>query len=212
MDVLVVTLTQHRRPAWLAEARASVPAGIQHRIATASADFQADRWELAHAAEYVAWLDDDDRLVAGGLEHCLEVLDADRSLGVVFTHEARIDEHGARTAEDFGARTYRDVAMHPRGLHHLAVVRRGALNPSIIGHAQRIGCGIDWLMRASAALQWGAVHVPVLGYEWRDHSDTLTRRPDDSSVYEHAMPLLRAVTRSWMKYDCPIRQHQVSPA
>lgn len=209
MDLLVVTLTQHRRPAWLDEACASIPAGFKHRVATASADFQADRWRLAHSAEYVAWLDDDDRLVPGGLEACVTALEADSSIGVAFTHEARIDEHGVRVAEDRRARTYRDVAMHPRELHHLAVVRRAALDPALFDYAQRIGCGVDWLMRASAALRWGAIQVPIVGYEWRDHLDSLTRRVEDASIYEHAMPLLRTVTRKWMHYDAPIQQAKV---
>lgn len=206
MDALVATLTQNKRPEWLDEARMSVPSGFRHCVVSDGGDFQGARWALAQSAECVAWLDDDDRLVSGGLEACIAALTANPHVGVAFTYEARIDESGARFSEDVRPRTYLDVAMHPRELHHLAVVRRGAIDPAVLGHAQRIGCGVDWLMRASAALQYGAVQVPVLGYEWRDHRDTLTRRSADAESYSRAMPLLRGVTRSWMKYDAPIRQ------
>lgn len=211
MDVIVATLTQHRRRVWLDEACASVPAGFKHHVVAATNDFQRDRWTLAHAAEYVAWLDDDDRLVPGGLEACIAALDADPTLGVAFTREARIDENGVRIAEEaFRARSRRDIAMHPRELHHLAVIRRSALSDECFCHATEIGCGIDWLMRAEAALRYGAVQVSAIGYEWRDHADTLTRRPADASRYESAIPSLRRVTHAWMQYDAPIRRAKAS--
>ncbi len=205
-EVIAATLTRHDRAAWLAECKASVQ-GVDHIIADGFLDFQETRWNLAHSAEFVAWVDDDDRVVGDAIQQCVRAL-KETGAGVAFTQEARIDESGKRidTYSPWDSVTLRDVAMHPQALHHLAVVRSSALAPEVLEQAQRIGIGIDWLMRAHAALRHGAVQVPMIGYKWRQHDGAESRTDHWRAAYREAMPALRAVTRQWMTYDAPIRQ------
>jgi len=204
----VVTLTRFEpeRAKWLHECKASVR-GFEHLVIDGRMQFQETRWRAAHAAEYVAWVDDDDRVVGDALQQCVRALD-ETGAGVAFTHEARIDADGRTITNPHPWRdvTLRDVAMHPQALHHLAVVRASALAPEILEHAQRIGIGIDWLMRACAALCHGAVRVPVIGYEWRQHARAESQSEHWATAYHDAMPALRAVTKKWLKHDAPIRQ------
>jgi hypothetical protein len=207
MDLVVSTLTRGDRPRWLAQCCASVaselPRGAQHVVSRCPSDFQGARWESAQWAEAIAFVDDDDMMVGNALDLCRKALEQ-TGAGVAFTFEQRIDANGAPMSCDTRSRTTHDVAMHPRMLHHLAVVRRSCLHPVILEHAQRIGIGIDWLIRAYAALKHGAVQVPVIGYLWRQHDQATSASAGWSAAYEAAMPELRAVTRSWERVCTPI--------
>lgn len=206
-----MTLTRFDRPQWLEECKQSVqsalPEDARHIVMRheRGSNFQFKRWaHTYHAdADFVAWVDDDDRVCNDALRLCVQALQ-ETGAGVAFTHEARIDEHGAEISRTTHPRTYRDVAMHPRCLHHLAVMRRECLDPVVFDQAERIGIGIDWLMRAWCALKHGAVQVPVIGYEWRRHSEATSRTPEWAAAYEAAMPLLREVTLSLMTRNAPI--------
>lgn len=211
MDLTVVTLTRGDRPRLLLECQQSValwlPAG-RHVIAPCTRDFQRRRWEttLDPGTEFVAWVDDDDRVCNDALRLCVQAL-RDTGAGVAFTFEARIDEHGNRLSTTSHERSLRDVAMHPRCLHHLAVIRRECLTPEVYAHAERLGIGIDWLMRAWCALRHGAVQVPVIGYEWRSHPGATSRSPGWTEAYQAAIPALREVTNSWMTRNAPIPRY-----
>lgn len=209
MDLAVITLTRGDRPAWLAECCSSVRLPRRcdtHQILQCGGEaFQETRWETTKSAGgYVAWVDDDDRVVGDALALCVRALDA-TGAGIAFTREVRIDVDGKPLPAAVGRPVSRmDVAMHPRALHHLAVVRADCLDPIVLQHALRIGIGIDWLMRAYAGLVHGAIHVPVVGYEWRQHQLQESVSGRWGNAYENAMPALRSVTRGWMGMESRI--------
>jgi hypothetical protein len=43
-----------------------------------------------------------------------------------------------------------------------------------------------------------AVHVPIVGYEWRQHPAQDTRNDAFADAYARAIPALRDVTCGWM--------------
>lgn len=202
MRLAVVTLTRNDRPDWLAECMASVqdtlPAGAEHRVVPCMDRFQEVRWDTTvnSGAEYVAWVDDDDVVLPHALARCLAALEA-TGAGIAFTHEDEMDARGHRDSRVHRRLTTHDVAMSPRLLHHLAVVRVSAIDPEILAHARAIGIGIDWLMRAGPALQYGAVQVPMVGYLWRRHAHQASGMDSWESRYLAAMPLLREITLRW---------------
>lgn len=215
MKLAIITLTSGDRTTYLADClnsvRAGMPGGSTHQVTVCrGGDFQRTRWGTTFnaPAEYVAWVDDDDLVTRDALSRCIKALD-DTGAGLAFTDEGRIDSIG----KEFGnikARkvTSRDLAMHPRTAHHLAVVRRSCLAPVVLEKAQSIGIGIDWLMRAYAGLVHGAVHVPMVGYLWRDHAGQESKTQAWDRKYLEAMPALRELTRRWMgPLDEPIPQH-----
>lgn len=206
--ITVQTLTRNLWPAWLDECRASVaaalPTGGRHEVVPCLPSEYADLRTAMPPTEYLAWVDDDDRVVPGAIHACINALRRSGA-ALAFTHEARIDASGARVGGvDTRPRTLRDIAMHPRMSHHLTVMRPRLIAPEVLRHAQRIGLGIDWLIRAYLALNHGVVQVPVVGYEWRQHGEQDSARTADQ--YAAAMPALREVTNGWLKYDAPIHQ------
>jgi hypothetical protein len=106
-----------------------------------------------------------------------------------------------------GRRTLRDIGMHPRSAHHLAVFRRDVVPDEVFGVAKREGIGLDWLMRASAAMLGGAVHVPMVGYHWRRHG-TQFSKVTHAEPYARAIPALRRYLRGLMQFDRVIKQYR----
>ncbi len=199
MTLAVVTLVHAGTdPHWLRECSESVrtrlPQGACHIVA-AGDDFQRARWDAYRSAEFVACVDHDDRLTGDSLRWCLDAL-AETGAGVAFTQEAQIAPDGNPLHVKHRRPRRIDVAMHPRPLHHLAVIRSSCIGDAVWDLAQEAGIGIDWLVRAWVALKHGAVHVPHVGYEWRRH------RGQASALwaqrYETAIPALRRTTLSWM--------------
>jgi hypothetical protein len=210
VKLAVVTLTRGGDAPHLAEATASVQAALPEygtHFVYRTHHFQRDRWEstVGLDAEYVAWVDDDDRVLPGAIDSAVRALDA-TGAAIAFTLERKINAAGEPLpwAPPPHQHTKRDVAMHPRSLHHLTVLRASCVDDEVYQHAARIGVGMDWLIRAWCTLKYGAVVVPQVGYEWRQHAGQDTRNPTWTRTFEAAMPELRRVTRSWMTYDAPI--------
>lgn len=207
MSLVVHTLTRNLRPDWLREACQSVadnlPADAQHFVIHCDGDFAAKRWEALHLGEFVAAVDDDDRVVGDGLKLCVRALNM-TGAGIAFTYEGQINDAGDQIEVQHGPKALMDVAMHPRSLHHLAVIRRAALDDKLYDYACEFGVGIDWLTKAWCALKYGAVQVPVVGYEWRRHEGamSLTEEP----AFSRSMNEIRKLTMSWKRHDARIRQ------
>lgn len=201
------TLTRMHHPKWLAEAIRSVPAGVGHVVYYCDGDFREKRWLGLHADEFVGAIDDDDRLRAEGLHACVEALKA-TGAGIAFTYEAKIDEIGRVLPTQFRSYTARDVAMHPNNLHHFALIRRECLDLEVFELSRQFHAGsIDWLSKAWVALKHGAVQVPVIGYDWRLHTQCMSRERVERDGLEQHIDSIRKLTLSWMKSDAPINQY-----
>lgn len=215
MKLAVITLTRGGDTPHLAEATASVQAALPKygtHFVRQTQHFQRDRWEstVDQGAEYVAWVDDDDRVLPGAIEAAVTALDA-TGAAIAFTLEHQITANGEPLPYRPRTLPHRkmDVAMHPRSLHHLTVLRASCLDDEVYQHAARIGVGLDWLIRAWCTLKHSAVVIPQVGYEWRQHPGQDTRNPAWTEAFERAMPELRRVTRSWMTYDATL--HRILP-
>lgn len=210
MSVSVITLTRGDRQALLVECAQSVatalPEGGRHVIADGRGEFQRTRFDsTVGLGGYVAWVDDDDLVCNDALGLCAKALD-ESGAGIAFTFESGWFSDGSMLATDYREKSLRDVAMHPQAIHHLAMVNTACLDPVVLAEAQRIGTGIDWLMRAYAALKHGAVQVPVIGYQWRQHDEQESRTVAWNLRYTASMRALREVTNRWMTHDAPIRR------
>lgn len=219
MSLAIVTLTRGQRPAWLLDCARSVrenkPANSVHIVSTCTGDFQRRRFETTvnNDAKYVAWVDDDDMVVGDALARCVEALET-TGVGLAFTREGRMNAEGVPgKPREVRQVTRRDIAMHPRSAHHLAVVRKSCLAPILLEQAEHIGTGIDWLMRAYAGLIHGAVQVPMVGYLWRAHPGQESSTGDWNARYEQAMPTLRMITKGWMgAMDAPVPLFEAATA
>lgn len=213
MMLRVVTVTHPgRRQDWLRECWRSVAAGMPeggvHMVAVSQPHaerWMVDQWNATHGADLVAFVDDDDTVESAALQACVDAIEA-TGAALAFTDEIEVDEAGRFLRPGHaGLRTLRDIAMHPRCAHHLAVFRRAAVPDEAFDVAKRCGIGLDWLMRASAGLLGSAIHVPMVGYRWRRHAEQSSAQAH-ADPYREAMPDLRQYLRSIMRYDRTIPQ------
>lgn len=197
MSLTVVTHTQHSRPDYLKQCIESVeralPSGAKHKIVYCP-NYQTwgrARLDAVLSDEFVAFVDDD--LVAPqAIKACLEALEA-TGAGIACTNEVLIDQHGAVMLRVDARKNYMGVSSHPRTLHHLCLFRSSAVDPRALDFHYQYGHGIDWLMKASAALQHGAIHVPIDGYYWRQHDGTMTKRKNSPDL----PPVTQLIRGTW---------------
>lgn len=161
-------------------------------------DFLQARWDAFQLSEYVTLVDDDDEVDNDSIRMCLAALETSGA-GVAFTNQTVIDEHNEILRIDNRELKYSTVARSPQSIHHLAVVRRSAIDPELLDIAKEIGTGIEWLIKANAALRRGAIHVPIQGYKWRRHNSQHSLR--DHRNFTENMGKLQKVTHSWLNKE-----------
>lgn len=177
---IVVTLMPCGRPVnpWFDQCLASVRGRATHVVLLDQLGYMDARLWSYSQGETVANLDHDDVLPPGGLEACEAALQA-TGAGVAFTWQRSIDGHGVVQRE----RTERvrpvDVMSTPDSIHHLSVLRTDLIPTTLLSEVRAAGLlHVDWVVRAYLALVHGAVQVPMIGYEWRQHRGQMTRNMD----------------------------------
>jgi hypothetical protein len=206
--IRIVTHTDGSSP-WISQCIESVEAAcipdMYHEVCAMRGGFIHARWEAMQSAEFVGFVDHDDIVMPGAISACMEALQA-TGAGVAFTDQIGINEFGDPVANYNRARFAMDVALDPQSLHHFALIRRDALGPEVLTETLRAGIGIDWLGRANAAMRMGAVHVPMVGYLWRQHERQ--ESVATAAQYSAAMPQLRETIFGWMQCNFPIHDFQ----
>ncbi len=204
----IFTHTRGRDAPWLFECTSSVrealPPDAEYTVRVMTRDYSIERFEALRSYPYVGFVDDDDRVHPRAIMACAEALET-TGAGIAFTIERVVNTDGVELGFSPPARDYFSVAMHPRPLHHFALIRRSAVDDEVLELACKHGVGIDWLMKACAALKHGAVHVPIVGYDWRQHpkQDSI----DTAARFNCAQPALREKTLSWMRGNSRIPIH-----
>lgn len=201
----VVTFTSGTRADWLQECTESIRREafdeMTHAIVECRqpAQWAPMRLEMATAARYVAFVDDDDLVMGDSLRLCCLALEA-TGAGVAFTRQRMF--HGSEPGQVYGTppKRHGHIAESVQAVHHLAVMRRDALDKealSKLADALPQGAGFDWALKANAAANGGAVHVPVVGYGWRVHSQQRHRDAAYAQAFAAASAELRPVMRAW---------------
>lgn len=179
------------------------PDGV-HVVRQMRYSYAIERFDALRSYPYVGFVDDDDLVHRDAINACVEALET-TGAGIAFTSQEVIDIEGLPIEITPPAQRYFEVAMHPQPLHHFALLRRSAVDDSVLASAIEFGIGIDWLMKAYAALKYGAVHVPMVGYQWRIHGDNDCKETD--AVFRAALPKIRKLTVSWMRGNLCIPTH-----
>lgn len=196
--IVVHTLTQGKRDAGLDECVRSVArcAGdVVHAVSYRRDDFIAKRWRgLTRDADFVGFVDDDDRLVGDPIAACAHAL-RDSGAGVAFTYDRTIDAIGGKVREYTGATDYARIGDHPYAIRQFALFRRECITPAALVLAQQIGPHVlDLAIKAQVACDFGAVQVPMIGYERRAHAGGMSRTgsADFRAQWSRAQPALAA--------------------
>ena len=156
------------------------------------------RYDAMKLGGWVAFVDDDDWIPPNVLKHCMAAIKANSDVGVVFTRCVQLLPDGSKSLEQ-ECHGYIDVAIRPTALHNIACINTARVTPRALALAKQHGCGIDWTMKAEAALTHGAVHVPTVGYYY-DCSHGQSRRSIDPIVtanYGRSMIAIAQTLRTW---------------
>ncbi len=204
--LLVVTHTGGQRPYWMSLCEASIKACLPEDAEHASIlvegheRFAAARLESMAMAQFVAFVDDDDLVVGDPFRKCLAALDANPTAGVAFTDEEMIDFDGnpLRSPARPAQLKYSDFLMGPSYVaHHVCVYRTAMVDVEAIAKvAGNSTNAVEWLMAAHTAFVHGAVHVPELGYQWRQHQDNKHKLPLHREEFMDRCDVYRSHLRS----------------
>lgn len=201
--ITLLTLTRGNQPL-MSECFRSVDnqtlAPSAQLVTMSTGDYARDRVDsiLRATTEYVAFLDDDDTLEPSAIEHCMAAIAANPMAGMIATDENVMTFDGSEKRRAIITKSYLNVTFTPRSMHALCVMKKSAidLEGAMAIHA-KFGMGIDWCLKASAALRAGAVHIPVGLYNWRQTPDGMTGAGKEQ--YSMNMPYLGAEIRSAWK-------------
>jgi hypothetical protein len=178
MTLAIVTFTDGSRPADLERCVASIaadtpPEATHHIIQTTGyANYASQRVQALSLADYVCFVDDDDIVVNGAITKCLQAITATNA-GVSFTDEALVDVNGKVLTTREGVRTYEACITKPWMIHHLVMLSSKCVTGDFTGLNGRV-TGVDNFLAVTALNHSGAVHVPIIGYNWTQHPASLS--------------------------------------
>ena len=196
VDLHILT-SQKTRPEWLEQAIASVTGQpVTLRIientgrATGVGRAQAYR---ESAAEFVACLDDDDALLPGAIQACLDALDANPSAIGAYTDAFYIDESGQVLGPDrstgSGPWTVERSLTGAGHTEHIAVMRRSAVLPFLDELESYTGME-QYFLHGMLATVGDWIHVEQPGYLFRLHAEN-THNATALEVRHAARQLIR---------------------
>lgn len=175
---------------------------VQYIIPTKGIPFYNQQREQAfRLGDYVTFVDDDDTIVNHGLSLAYAAIKSG-NYGVSFTDEALVDEDGNVLSTREGQRTYENVKQTIKAIHHLAIIKAQSLIDAKFDWSTLYGRvqGSDWTVIKIAINQDGAIHVPVIGYNWTQNPNGIGK-----NVQPITIPRIR-ITRTGL-----IPDYQVSP-
>lgn len=178
MKLAIVTLSLPGREVELDRCKASVaadlPEGAEHIVlpAVKPANFIQSRFDAFKLAEYVCFVDDDDIVLNGSITKCLQALE-DTRVGIAFTNERLVRKSGSFVRERTGQRSYEQLFESPWLFHHLVMYNTSKIPKVDPGALSKNASGGEWLATCITAMMAGAVHLPIIGYEWTVHAGGL---------------------------------------
>lgn len=138
------------------------------------------------SGDYVAFADHDDLLAPNALYECVQVLNEDSAIDVIYTDEDKIDMHGKihflpHFKSDFNI----DMLRSGNYICHFFVVRK-----SIFQEVGYLNCEYDGVQDFDFTLRCientsKIKHIPKILYHWRAHRDSTAENPESKNyAYE----------------------------
>ena len=210
-SLAVVTFTRYQNPDYMEQMFQSIgklPAGaVHHFIYCEPHNYEQKRWECLSLADYVCFVDDDDVVINDSINKCWAECLHEPEAGVVFTAQQFISAHNHIIEDEVmgshgcASVTYEDVTKHSQAIHHLAIIRSAAVHPRCLDLALIAQSGIDWLMKGSAAVSHGALHLPFYGYQWRQHTSSQSKSDEWLATFRAHGRLMQRFLSSCMNFN-----------
>ncbi len=145
--------------------------------------------ELTHG-RFIGWLDSDDLLVADAVSKCLSVLDAQPSVGLVYTDHVEIDESGRFIRE--GTRSKipysRDALLTDLMTFQFRLMRRSVFDQcGGIDESFTAAPDYDFCLRASEVTEFAYLPVPLYCYRMHSESISSTRQYEQITNSQRAV-------------------------
>lgn len=154
-------------------------------------------WNMLLNSEYVCFVDSDDCVINDSINKCYLALENNPSKGIAFTDQMIINSEGHSLDSDKDRIiSAESIATNPQTIHHLAMLRTSMVNFGSRYITDKFVIGYDWLIKAETALRYGYVHVPEVGYLWRQHSKNMSRDRGISANFMQVKPMIQEYLKS----------------
>ncbi|WP_043285026.1 glycosyltransferase family 2 protein [Paraburkholderia oxyphila] len=173
--------------------------------------------------EWVALLDQDDRLAEHALVWVADAIERDPTLQLIYSDEDKIDDQGQRHDPYFKCDWNRDLFYSQNMFCHLGIYRRSLLN-SIGGFREGVEGAQDHDLVLRCIEQTGdapIAHIPRVLYHWRVHAGSTAAGADAKSyaaaageraLQAHFVRTNVAAAAEWVGYGYRVRYALPSPA
>ena len=154
--------------------------------------------------EYVVFADHDDILPPEALYECAAVLNADRSIDMIYTDEDKVDMESRKYFEpNFKPDFNPDLLRSVNYICHLCVVKKTLLDSARWLRAEFDGAqDYDLILRCAEKAEH-IHHIPKVLYHWRCHPDSTAVRPE-SKLYAFEAGR-RALEEHYTRLGIPVR-------
>ena len=140
---------------------------------------------------WIALLDDDDLILSSVFAEAATIAAKNPNRGAILCDWDSFDH---KTGEIVGGRSglirLHQVCSDALACHQLVLVNCAAIPPACLEFAQELPMLWEWYLTASAILAAGAIHLPKVGYLWRQWPQQHHRRAADQ--FKKAADLVRA--------------------
>ena len=175
---------------------AALPDGCEHIVIGLDTDYDGfieARYAALKLADIIIFVDDDDYISPESIRLCLAALAA-TDAGLAYTRESLVFSDGNQLNSAVCTH-YEAISRSPSAIHHMAAIQSSAVTERSIILAREYGCGIEWIMKAEAALTQGAIHIPHTGYYYVQHQGQVSHAV--SERFAKAIKPISDELRSW---------------
>jgi hypothetical protein len=176
IPITIITCTAGRRPNLLKRCINSINSAksdIDKHLIIETQEYIKSKKEIMNIPGFIAFVDDDDYISENAISLCRGALEK-YNVGACFTYERVQSEPSSEFIyndyTNVGAKNYNEICLSPGGIHHLVVFNMKHCHPDCFKLQDKFSCGIDWLLKASAAVTGGCIKIPEIGYYWNQHN------------------------------------------
>lgn len=179
----------------------------EHKVITLDVDSVASFLEHRYNAvqqipngDYFCFVDDDDIVEENSFINCVQALEMTNAQ-LAFTNERKVDNYGnVKYSSAIRSIDYEEITFHPRSIHHLTVMKKSVIGNDAYSLSLKYGQGYEWFLKAELGLKGGAIHIPYVGYSWRQHNNNFSHRKEWERPFIENMVEMTKDLKKWQSY------------
>lgn len=201
MTLKVLTYTRSESTPTLRQCESAIQAvmsqDMEHKVIVTNVfeDWAKSKFREVMNSDHAVFVDDDD-MVLDALPEAYQVM-LDNDVGIVCAPELIVKSRSLTIPTSFN-KSYDAVRYTPLELHHLCIINPKYVDKDLLVILEKRTnlVGVDWMIKASAALNGGAITLNRYGYRW----NAAKPQPQELVLrYKGVTPILRMLTHKWGK-------------